>query len=218
MSTLRQYINPTIIEQITGVTITDERLIAVAESQIDSYAQEKLNFLYFQDHKSVNIETEYSSAAVSLTATTMTITGNSYPVNQFQFGIIELLADAGTVKKGTKLAVIQSNNNVLTFDSVPALNGLTAPVKIYQLGLFPRIKDTRNYGKTIPTQITEAVAWQSAHLFGLGATVNDSVKASNSKSKVESESIGSSYSYTLKNMTNSSDAVCIQSQALIDSL
>jgi len=161
---------------------------------------------------------EFDANQVVFTSSTLTVSNlNQSKTNQYQYTVIELLQDCGVVKKGTMISVVSSNNNTLVFDTVANLSG-SCPVKISQIGLFPRIADETSYGKSIPIQVIEAVSWQAVSLKSESETVSDAVKSSQNKATLKSESIGQSYSYTKKDKTSVEDLICEQSKVILDSL
>jgi hypothetical protein len=216
--TLRQYCDSDTINTITGLSgANDDRLIAVAEADIDAFCQECMDLRNRNNLQSMMSDSEYDSSEISVAALTLTLPASgTYTINQYQNCVVELLKDSSGLKRGQRISVISSINNILTLDrTIP----VAVPVKIYQLGVFPRQADTGKYGKSIPNEIVEAVAWQVAHLRALSSDLAKSVKSNSKKAGLKSESIGSSYSYTLgSGKTDPTDTVCIKSQALINSL
>jgi hypothetical protein len=216
--TPRQYCDSATINNITGTTgVTyDDALIAVAEADIDAFCQDCMDLLNRNNLKSVMDDSEFDSSEISVGTLSLTLPVGNYSLNQYQNTVVELLKDSGMLKRGQRIPVVSSVNNVLTLGAtIPT----AIPVIISQVGVFPRQIDDGKYGKSIPYEIVEAVAWQVAHLKSLSADLAKSVKANSKKAGIKSESIGSSYSYTLgSGKTDPTDAVCIKSQALISSL
>lgn len=213
--TLRQYADQTTINSVTGASDVSESIINAAESMVDIYANEVMNQFHVGNIKALNSQ-EYPSNQVTFGAGTLTILGNTFETNKFQFGVVELLETNGANKKGTKYPVISSNNNFLTLDG--AVVGITSAVKIYQIGVFPRIKDIGQYGKSIPYQIIEAVAYQASYLASLDCEAGGAVATAEANGKKKSELIGSSYSYTNADGKTQSAGLCDTAKNLIDSI
>lgn len=215
MSSYRQYLSIAQVASITGVTVADPLLIESAESDIDSYVMDKMDLLNQNYLKSMTGVCEFSPTECIYTDATLTLPANGYVTNYFQFTVIEILSGS---KKGTRIPVTSSNGGVLNFDSVTGLADTSGAVKIYQIGVFPRIIDSNNYGKSIPYQVLEAVAWQTAHLSTFGSNAASAVSTNSKKAKLKSESIGSGYSYTLSDSTNSADLVSPKAIAILATL
>lgn len=184
MPTLRQYTSSSAVAQITGMDISKitDALLNRAELMIDMYVADFYQGPLSKFFKPVM---EFQPAQTSWTTTSVTLSPNSgYSDNYFTYTVLELLNGND---KGLIIPVISSNNNVLTFESVPGLSGLIA-CRVYQLGKFPMVKDVQTY-KTIPSQISQAVAYQCEFLYKQGSKTNAGVG-------VISESIGENYSYT----------------------
>jgi hypothetical protein len=214
--TVRQYIDSTAIESITGVAVVDEKLINAAESSLDCLANDLMDQMYTNNLPSFLGDLEFSQTEAVFGENKLTLPAQGYITNYFQFTVVELLQDSGTFKKGTKFPVRSSFGNILSFETTSkVVTGINTPVKIYQVGVFPRRVDQGNYGKTIPHQVIEAVAWQVAHLQSQGCDVASSVANADQKGKVKSETIGTTYSYTLADATSSSSSICEKSKNLL---
>jgi hypothetical protein len=218
--TLRQYCDSDTINNITGLSgVNDDRLIAVAEADIDAMAQDVMDLINRNNLPSVIGDTEYDSTQVTFGTNTIELPIGNYSLNQYQYTVVELLADSTPLKRGQRLVVISSINNVLTLDSTSGVTNTTScPIKIYQIGVFPRKIDDGNYGKSIPLEVQEAVAWQVAHLRALSADTATAVKANSKKARIKSESIGSNYSYSYGEDVSTADSICVKSQNLLNSL
>jgi hypothetical protein len=220
MPTIRQYVNTEFAESISGVKV-DEKFINAAESIIDSYCKDQMNWKSLYNHKANHCPVVVSQSDVVFTESTATV-GFDNEINRFQFCVIELLTKIGTVPKGTFIPVTSSSIRTLNFDQIEGLEG-SGDVKIHQVGIFPRLFDL-NYStggtgiKTIPYPVIEAVAVQAVYLFQQAETVTEATKENGEKSKIKSESIGSSYSYTLKDTVSPKDKICEQSKTILDTL
>jgi hypothetical protein len=218
--TLRQYCDSDFITATTGITGTfSDSLIAVAESEIDTLAQDLMDLMNRNNLPSVIGDDEYNSSDLAFGTSILTLPAGNYALNHYQYTVVELLANSGSLKKGKRIAVVSSIDNVLTLDSTSGVtNATSCPVKIYQVGVFPRSIDDGKYAKSIPIEVQEAVAWQVAHLSQLSSNVATAVKANSKKARIKSESIGSTYSYSYGDKVSNSDSVCVKSQNLLNSL
>jgi hypothetical protein len=212
--TVRQYLDSDSIKNITGVVLTDDRIIDVAEADIDSYVDSIMNHMYAGNIKSFGTVIEAEQAEFN--GQQLTLPNQVFERNYFQFTVVELLEKSGGYKRGQRFPVVSSDNNVLTLSE--SVDSFTAPVKIQQIGLFPRRIDEGQYGKSIPYQLIEAVAWQAAHYQNLGSNAQEAVGVNTEKTSLKSESIGTSYSYTKLDRTNIADVICVKSKTLIDTL
>jgi len=177
-TTHRQYLKPSLAELETNCSIYN-----LAEFLVDNYVGVKS---YAQiDGKSSQFDLVFVAAEFSLTTTTLTITGKSYPKNTFKYCVIEVLEGAD---EGLVIPVTSSDDNVLTLATDTPLT-FTA-FKIHQLGNFPRVMDVILDFKTVPKEIRQAATMLFDYLME-----NESVITGlNLKSENQSTS---SYSYTL---------------------
>lgn len=218
MSSLRQYITKDIVSEITGVEILDNKFIEVAESLVDAYCKEELNWLNPNNQKAMHSDLTVESGSISFSESFATLTSVNTPLNHFQFTCLEFLSEVSTVKKGKRLAIKSSDEaGKLFFDEVKGLTG-SAAVKIAQIGVFPRLLDRNSYGKSIPWQVIDAVAWQAAELQSKGQTAAEAVTANGAESRLKSENIGTSYSYAKKDSVRSGDTLCPQARESLATL
>lgn len=182
MPSLRQYATKEVIAQIADIDVANitDKLINRAEAMIDGYVADFYQGGLSKFSKNI---LEFQSSDTSFDATSLTLSGNGYSTNYFQYQVIELLEGSN---KGLIIPVTQSLGGILEFESISGLTGQIA-CKIYQLGKFPMIKDCQTF-KAIPREIVEAVAYQVEFLF-------NNKKKTNKRTK-KSESIGENYSYT----------------------
>jgi hypothetical protein len=220
MATLRQYADSEIINSITNVEIDDNKLISAAESQIDALVKELLDYKSHYNLPSFIGSVEFASTEITFGADQLTINSQSFSNNQFQFTVLELLEDSGNFKRGTRIPIKGSNNNVLTFDNTFEINNaIVSAIRISQVGVFPRLIDSMNSYKTIPYQLIEAVAWQTVHLKSQSPEVATAVAKISKKAGIKSESIGSGYSVTYgEGSANPKNMICQQALNLIDSI
>ena len=121
---------------------------------------------------------------VAFTNDTAQIPGG-YSNGYFTFCNLEILTGN---KKGLIIPITGSINNILSFDTIDGLVG-NFDTKISQIGKFPMVRDQINNYKVMPNYVTEALAYQVDFLIKNKSKANSKLK--------KSESIGSSYSYTL---------------------
>lgn len=187
MATLRGYLTQDEYESITGIntTLIDSQ-ISEAESIIDNACADFLGSLL---QKSI-VETEVFEN-ITTTTTTATLKHN-HNKNYWKFATVQILNGN---KEGYQSRVLSSDGNTITFNEITSLSGATA-IKLYQLGKFPMLKDTEHINSTIykfiPEEIKVATAWQILYLIENPSLLHSPV--------LQSESIGTSYSYSLGNI------------------
>lgn len=186
----RGYVSQGEVSQLTGTTITDDDNINKAEEMIDAYVGP-------QDKYMDNEITGLAAAGASTSLTLETSQQNSYDVDYFKLCEIEIMGGTG---EGQRRKITGSSKaGVLTVDTAWIINPSTDSFyRIYQLGKFPRIGDTKSYTKGstttfykgIPEVVKRAVAAQVEYIVEMGAAF-----FAGDKSEMESESVGD-YSYS----------------------
>jgi hypothetical protein len=174
MSTLRQYTTPEIVEEITGV-IVDEKTISSAEAIIDAYCVSKLDWSEPLNFKTIQYSAQFQSDRTEFKGNQLVVEGHEFGTDDLKHTQIELLEDFGGFPAGTMLPIIASEGNIFTF-SGEELNG-SCHLRIWQLGVFPRLKNSKEYGNHIPKRVREATAWQSI------SSLTPTIKAENYTAK-----------------------------------
>jgi len=215
MTTKRQYISMNKVLETVAIdpNLLNCKLIEQAESMIDQYLT---NFFEPPFCRFLTDELYYTANQINFSDNTLTLLGQSYDDNYFQYTNIELLS--GT-NKGTILSVTSSTNNVLTFDS--NLTIANCHIKISQIGKLPRYCDYNDTVKikSLPVELIEAIAYQVQ--FILNNTDENGFFVLNNQG-LSSESIGTNYSYTLADaksgINDISSKISPLSKSLLDSL
>lgn len=188
--TLRNYISPEEIQAITGPlggTITDI-VLNQAEQMIDNAIANFYNLPWRKAYQGSLVKSGLA------TDSTLTITGDALTQNSLSRTVIQILTGA---KAGKQSYVSGNTSNVITFVTIAGLSG-TVEFRVYQLGKAPFASDVYNNNKVINEAVKNAVAYQVEAMLNfdnLGISVKDG------KNK-KSESIGTSYSYTLDDKAN----------------
>lgn len=186
MATIRNYATPAQLSAINGLNLSvlTEALIGHAEQLIDSYCS---TFGVGNFQPSLNTYT-FETNEATYAGSILTLLNGNYSTDFFKFGVITVLEGANA---GAELPVLSSTSNILTFDNTLVTGSYAC--KISQIGKFPMLKDvTRLTNKTykiIPSEVVEALAWQCKYV-----SENQEMF---STPTVQSENIGSSYSYNL---------------------
>jgi hypothetical protein len=194
MASKRQYLSQSELAEYADITITDsseaDDRITQAEELIDSYV----------GYQCKAVEEVIEGRVASATTTTFTLEAsrhqNAYQGNFFLYCEVEIMGGTGSGQRRTITASTYAG--VLTVDSSWSTTpNSTSYYRIYQLGKFPREKESffdgnvspQVYVKSIPEAIRRATAAQVQFMITMG----DNFFAGNS-STFDSERIGN-YEY-----------------------
>lgn len=215
MASRREYLTQTELAEYADITITDETeaddQITQAEEIIDAYVGHQDRF-----YKLVAF-----GVLTSVNSTTVADTSGDTPLNvdddYYKGCEIEIVGGTGI---GSREIISASSKSAMSVTVRAAF--ATAPVagsayKIYQLGKFPRVKDTWHnsdtstpkYYKSIPEAVKRATAAQVEYMIQMGDNFFSSER-SNMKSEMISE-----YSYTVADAGKLSRLIAPKARALL---
>lgn len=166
----RGYLSQKELKQFADITVNDtteaDDRISQAEEVIDAYIRRAEKF----------IPREVHGTATGGTTTTLIDTSNDTPFNAdkdyFKLCEVEILGGTNAGER-RKITGYDKDTQTITVDSAfTAAIDTTSVFAIYQLGLFPRIKDVYHtdsvYYKRIPEAIKRAVAAQVEYMIEKG--------------------------------------------------
>lgn len=187
MASRRKYVTATEVNELCGTTPTDVQ-ISEAEELIDAFVGYQDKFLSHQIDG-------LASAGGSTTLTLESVHQNVYHTNYFTYCEVEIVGGTGAGQRRTITSSTYAG--VITVDTAfTTAPDSTSFYRIYQLGKYPRCKDsvydsrnTSTHYKQIPEAIKRATAAQVEFMIEMGTSF-----FANDKSEMNSESIGD-YSY-----------------------
>lgn len=179
MPSRRQYLTQAELAQFADITIVDateaDDQISQSEEIIDAYVGSQDMFF---DSDFSNVVEGLAQAGGSGSLTLENRHANVFLTNFFSYCEVEIIGGAGAGQR-TVIASSTYPNTVLTFrDSLTTPCNNTSFYRIYQLGKFPRKRDTfldsinppsPIYYKNIPEQIRRATAAQVEYMIQQGA-------------------------------------------------
>jgi len=164
MQSLRHYVEVEELGKITSKPVKLDLLIQ-AEEDIDSLIP------YNLDDNSVKrkffSEIKFSETIVDWSNTCIKLKGKNYENDYFKQTLATVI---GGSKYDTHLFITHSINNVLYFKKTKGLGNMIAPVRIHQVGKFPRLIDAgfnineNAFIREIPQPIKQAVVMQYSFL------------------------------------------------------
>lgn len=180
----RGYLSIDELEQFASVEVADSEIdeyankISKAEETIDSYIRYASKFIPFSRN----------GKATDGSITTLIDTSSDSPFNQdddyYKGCEVEILAGANAGERRRVSAYDKSTQKITVADAFSLAIDSTSVFEIYQVGLFPRVKDVwhqhSTYYKRIPESIKRAIAAQVEYViekgssFFLGATDDES--------------------------------------------
>ena len=194
MASKRGYLNQTDLAEYANITITD----ATEADDVISQAEELLDwYVGFQDKA---IREIYEGRVAASSSTSITLEANRhqnvFEANYFLYCQVEIIGGTGSGQ--ARIVTASTKPGVLTVATWTTTPSTDSYYKIYQLGRFPRTKDsyydgqvaTPIYSKSIPEAVRRATAAQVQYIIKMG----DNFFAGDATT-LQSESIGN-YSYS----------------------
>lgn len=180
----RGYLSIDELEQFADVVVADDEIneyankISKAEETIDSYVRSSSKFIPFSRN----------GKATDGSTTTLIDTSSDSPFSQdddyYKGCEVEILGGANSGERRRISSYDKSTQKITVSDAFSSAIDSTSVFEIYQIGLFPRVKDVWHqhdtYYKRIPEAIKRAIAAQVEYIiekgssFFLGATDDES--------------------------------------------
>ncbi len=186
----RDYITIAQVTTFAGITPTLEE-ISQAEELIDQYVGFQCKSMEGTAHGQITAVSNSNKTFADTNSNTQLYVTDNF----FSFGRIEIIGGTGIGQSALIVSSSRTDKTVTIDTAFSTTPDTTSVFKIYQLGKFPRDKDTyvsaaQVYYKSIPELVRDATAAQVAYMDAMG----DSFFAQDGSDK-DSESMGN-YSYS----------------------